>query len=61
MNNKQRFRFSTSSLLVQLEFGNVGFRERGKREYVYQGKTSRSKGAEPHMATIPGFKLSSHW
>ena len=40
--NKQRFRGSTSTFLVQLEFGNVCFRERGKPEYMYQGNTSLS-------------------
>ena len=47
INNKQRFRFSTSTFLVQLEYGNVGFRERGNLEYMYGEKTSRSKGENP--------------
>ena len=30
-----------------MEYGNVGFRERGNLEYMYGEKTSRSKGENP--------------
>ena len=62
MNNKQRFRGSTSTFLVQLDFGNVGFRSREGKAGVYVPRKNVSEQRrEPHMATMPGFKLGSHW
>ena len=63
MNNKQRLTGSTSTFLVQLDFGNVGFRSREGKAGVYvpRKKNVSEQRREPHMATMPGFKLGSHW
>ena len=62
MNNKQRLTGSTSTFLVQLDFGNVGFRSREGKAGVYVPRKNVSEQRrEPHMATMPGFKLESHW
>ena len=62
MNNKQGFRGSTSTFLVQLDFGNVGFRSREGKAGVYVPRKNVSEQRrEPHMPTMPGFKLGSHW
>ena len=62
MNNKQRLTGSTSTFLVQLDFGNVGFRSREGKAGVYVPRKNVSEQRrEPHMATMPGFKLGSHW
>ena len=62
MNNKQRLTGSTSTFLAQLDFGNVGFRSREGKPGVYVPRKNVSEQRrEPHMATMPGFKLESHW
>ena len=55
----------TGRFLVELEFGNIGFEERGKAEYPE--KNLSEQGREPttnspsHMASTPGFEPGPHW
>ena len=55
----------TGRFLVELEFENVGFEERGKPEYPEINLSEQ--GREPttnslsHMASTPGFEPGPHW
>ena len=50
---------------IELEFGSVGFRERGKPEYPeekpLEARERTNNKLSPHMASTPGFELGPHW
>ena len=51
--------------LMELEFGNVGFRGKGKtgvpREKPLGAKERTNNKLNPHMALMPGFEPRPHW
>jgi len=45
-----------------LEFGSIGFEERGKPEYPEKNLSEQGrKPTNPHMASTPGFEPGPHW
>ena len=55
----------TGRFLVELEFGNVGFEEREKPEYLEKNLSEQRREPttklNPHMASTPGFEPGPHW
>ena len=55
----------TGRFLVELEFGNVGFEERGKPECLEKNLSEQRREPttklNPHMVSTPGFEPGPHW
>ena len=56
---------SSTRLLIELEFGNVGFWGEGKTgvpgEKPLGAKERTNNKLNPHMASMPGFEPGPHW
>ena len=61
MNSFKRVR----AFQIELEFGSVGFEERGKPENPEKkplgAKERTNNKLNPHMASTPGFEPGPHW
>ena len=52
---------SSNRFLVELEFGNAGFRREGKTGVPGDKPLRAKERTNPHMASKPGFEPGPHW